>query len=459
MDEAGPITVSTLAEAEAFADGGYTDITYAVGIDPHRLPRVIVLLRRGVTMRVLLDSIEQAVFVAEASRQAGQPIPAQIEIDCDGHRGGLKPDDPALTEIGRILHDEACLDGVLAHAGESYFAYSAEEQRLAAQNERDTAVAAAERLRAAGLPVTCVSVGSTPTAHAADDLTGVTELRAGNYIFFDLVMAGLDVCQVQDLALSVVVTVIGHRPEYGWIITDGGWMAMSRDRGTADQAQDQGYGLVTDLTGRLIPNLVMTGASQEHGTLTARDGADLPDLPVGTRLRDRFGKVGSDAVHTGDITGTAVKPPGGAPPRLLHPAGPVRTGDSVWAVPRCAAPVYVDGGGSEPSSSPADGLAAQEEVHGAHGQHRLSVLVEDLDAGGDETAIRLGARGSGILDRCPQGQTVAGSDRLDPAQFVDAGGGQAGHFADVVVDIHAHRDGAGVPPAGDETAERALPGC
>lgn len=130
-----------------------------------------------------------------------------------------------------------------------------------------------------------VSVGSTPTAHAAEDLTGVTELRAYNYVFFDLVMAGLGVCGLDDLALSVVVTVIGHRPEYGWIVTDGGWMAMSRDRGTAAQAQDQGYGLVADLAGNLLPGLVMTAASQEHGTLTARDGARLPDLPIGTRLR------------------------------------------------------------------------------------------------------------------------------------------------------------------------------
>jgi D-serine deaminase-like pyridoxal phosphate-dependent protein len=280
-----PVTVSTLAEAEAFADGGYTDITYAVGIDPHKLPRVLKLLRRGVTLRILLDSTEQAEFVAQASRQAGLPIPAQIEIDCDGHRGGLKPDAPTLIEIGRSLHDAGCLDGVLTHAGESYFAYTGEEQLLAATNERDTAVAAAERLRAAGLPVATVSVGSTPTAHAAEDLTGVTELRAGNYVFFDLVMAGIGVCRIEDIALSVVVTVIGHRPEHGWIITDGGWMAMSRDRGTAVQAQDQGYGLVTDLDGTLIPDLVMTAASQEHGTLTTRDGAHLPDLPVGTRLR------------------------------------------------------------------------------------------------------------------------------------------------------------------------------
>ncbi|WEO99675.1 DSD1 family PLP-dependent enzyme [Streptomyces sp. FXJ1.172] len=280
-----PVTVSTLAEAEAFADGGYTDITYAVGIDPHKLPRVIALLRSGVTLRILLDSTEQATAVAEAARRAGIGIPTQIEIDCDGHRGGLRTDAPALTRIGRILHDAACLDGVLTHAGESYFAYSAEEQRQAAKNERDTAVTAAGRLRAAGLPVHTVSVGSTPTAHAAEDLTGVTELRAGNYVFFDLVMAGLGVCRTDDLALSVVVTVIGHRPEYGWIVTDGGWMAMSRDRGTSAQARDQGYGLVTDLDGTLVPGLVMSAASQEHGTLTVRDDAVLPDLPIGTRLR------------------------------------------------------------------------------------------------------------------------------------------------------------------------------
>ncbi|MDQ0809448.1 D-serine deaminase-like pyridoxal phosphate-dependent protein [Streptomyces sp. B3I7] len=280
-----PVTVSTLAEAEAFADGGYTDLTYAVGIAPHKLPRVLALLRRGVRLRVLLDSRAQAEAVADAARRAGLAVPAQIEIDCDGHRGGLRPDDPALTAIGRVLHDAGCLDGVLTHAGESYFATTAKARRRAAEQERDAAVAAAERLRAAGLAVPVVSVGSTPTAHAAEDLTGVTELRAGNYVFFDLVMAGLGVCRVEDLALSVVVTVIGHRPGLGRILTDGGWTAMSRDRGTARQAQDQGYGLVTTLDGDLLPGLVMTDASQEHGTLTARDGATLPDLPLGTRLR------------------------------------------------------------------------------------------------------------------------------------------------------------------------------
>lgn len=281
----GPITVSTLAEAEGFADGGYTDILYGVGIDPHKLPRVRALLDRGVTLTVLLDSIEQATAVRDHSIAAGRPIPAMIEVDCDGHRGGVLAADPALVDIGRVLAGSDSLAGVLVHAGESYFATTRQAQRAAADHERDVAVAAAANLRAAGLRVDTVSVGSTPTAHAAADLTGVDEVRAGNFVFFDLVMAGLGVCDIDDLALSVVVTVIGHRPAHGRILTDGGWMAMSRDRGTSAQAVDQGYGVVTDLDGAPVPNLVMSGASQEHGILTTRDSSPVPDLPVGTRLR------------------------------------------------------------------------------------------------------------------------------------------------------------------------------
>jgi D-serine deaminase-like pyridoxal phosphate-dependent protein len=112
-------------------------------------------------------------------------------------------------------------------------------------------------------------------------------VRAGVYAFFDLVMAGIGVCSVDEIALSVLTEVIGHQREKGWILVDAGWMAMSRDRGTAAQAVDQGYGLVCDPLGHLFPDLVMIGANQEHGILALRpgSGASLPDLPVGAHLR------------------------------------------------------------------------------------------------------------------------------------------------------------------------------
>ncbi len=277
----GPITVSTLAEAEVFHEAGHSDILYAVGIAPQKLGRVQALRDRGCDLVVILDSEAQAEAVARAA------VPALIEIDSDGHRGGLHPEDPALIRIGRILHDSGCLHGVMTHAGESYTVCGAASHADFAELERKAVVAAAESLRDAGLPCPVVSVGSTPTAHAARDLTGVTELRAGVYMFFDLVMAGIEVCTVDDIALSVLTTVIGHQPAKGWTMIDAGWMALSRDRGTAAQDVDQGYGLVCDENGRVLPDLIVSSANQEHGIVSIRPGADgpMPDLPVGTRLR------------------------------------------------------------------------------------------------------------------------------------------------------------------------------
>ena len=277
----GPITVSTLAEAEQFADAGYDDIVYPVGIVASKLPRVLALLRRGVRLAVVLDSAEQARVVADASRGAGARIPALVEIDCDGHRAGLPPDDPAVVEVARLVADGAELLGVLTHAGGSYFSETGEELRAAARQERDAVVQAAERLRAEGLECPVVSVGSTPTAFAATDLTGVTEVRAGTYVFFDTVQLQLGVCGAGEIAMTVAVEVIGHQAGKGWILTDGGWMATSADHG------GEGYGLVADLSGTPIPGLAMTGANQEHGILSMLPGSEapLPDLPVGTRLR------------------------------------------------------------------------------------------------------------------------------------------------------------------------------
>jgi D-serine deaminase-like pyridoxal phosphate-dependent protein len=100
-------------------------------------------------------------------------------------------------------------------------------------------------------------------------------------------MAGIGVCRVEDIAVSVLGTVIGHQREKGWTLIDAGWMAMSRDRGTAKQPVDQGYGIVCDAAGRPIPDLIMSDASQEHGILSHRSGdpGRMPDLPVGTQVR------------------------------------------------------------------------------------------------------------------------------------------------------------------------------
>lgn len=284
----GPITVSTLREADYFADHGFTDILYAVGITPNKMAHVSSLLGRGVKLTVILDSVDAAHALVAAAVDSPAPVRALIEIDCDGHRAGVLPESRDLLEIADALATGGVVvAGVMTHAGGSYECRSDDALRAMAEQERARTVRAAERLRLAGFHAPVVSVGSTPTALFAQDLTGVTEVRAGVFVFFDLVMAGLGVCRVGDIAVSVLTTVIGHQRDNGWTIVDAGWMAMSRDRGTAAQPIDQGFGMVCDARGEPIPDYIMVSANQEHGIIARRDGAMSAPIvfPVGSMLR------------------------------------------------------------------------------------------------------------------------------------------------------------------------------
>ena len=282
----GPATVSTLKEAEQFAAAGVRDMIYAVGISAEKLDRAIALRRRGIDLAVLLDSTEQARSVVEMAREAGIALPCWIEIDCDGHRGGLRFDDPAILAIAHMLDDGGVpLRGVLTHAGESYGgAGGQDELGAAAEQERHAAVSAAGMIRAAGLACAGVSVGSTPTALFGQNFAGVTEVRAGVFVFFDLVMAGLGVCRAEDIAVSVLATVIGRRND-GKAIVDAGWMALSRDTGRSARTGAPTYGAVCDIDGRLLPGLAVVGVNQEHGIVGSLGADGGLALAIGSRVR------------------------------------------------------------------------------------------------------------------------------------------------------------------------------
>jgi D-serine deaminase-like pyridoxal phosphate-dependent protein len=280
--------VSTLREAEYYASHGVEDLIYGVGIAPAKLDRVGTIRERfGVDVTVVLDSVRQAEAVGEWSSSRSLPLSAVIEIDCDGSRAGLTEPADILAAAHSLVSAGVELRGVMTHAGGSYGASSRDALLAAAEVEREVVVRAAGILRAAGLPCPLLSVGSTPTASSALDLSGVTEVRAGVYMFGDLVQCGIGTCGVQDIAVSVLATVIGHRLSKGWIIIDAGWMALSSDRGSRSQVVDQGYGLVCDEAGELLKDLLVLDTSQEHGIVGVRpgSGAALPNLPVGSLVR------------------------------------------------------------------------------------------------------------------------------------------------------------------------------
>lgn len=283
------ITVSTLKEAQQCFDSGINDILYAVSMAPGKLPQAHDLKQRGCNLSILTDSVQGAAAIVAFAQQHGTVFEVWIEVDCDGHRSGLKSESQALLEVARTLqHGAMTVKGVLTHAGSSYELNNEEALQHLAEQERRECVTAAERIRALGIACPEVSIGSTPTALSARDLLGVTEVRAGVYVFFDLVMHNVGVCQRDELALSVLTTVIGHQAEKGWVITDSGWMAMSRDRGTQRQDRDYGYGQVCTLEGQWIEGALVQSANQEHGIVTIQglDGEALEQrFPIGSRLR------------------------------------------------------------------------------------------------------------------------------------------------------------------------------
>ena len=124
-------------------------------------------------------------------------------------------------------------------------------------------------------------MGSSPTALHAASLSGVTELRAGVYMFGDLFQAGIISAELEGIALTVLASVVGRGPRR--LLIDAGAIALSKDHGTQDGPVDRGYGLVLDVHGRRAwDDRVVGRCYQEHGVIA--DG-DAIDLPVGGRVR------------------------------------------------------------------------------------------------------------------------------------------------------------------------------
>jgi len=280
--EAGGITVSTLAEAEYFAERGFLDITIAAGTTPQKLERVEALANRGVRLNVITDDRDTASAIAAQRAH----YKAFIEIDSGEARGGVDPFGEDLLEIGRALGDK--LKGVLTHAGHSYDCRTVDGIQRVAEQERNAVVTAARRLRDAGLVCEVVSVGSTPTMSHVERMDGVTEARPGVYMFGDLFQAAIQSCTRDDIAVTVLASVIGRRPSHNQILLDAGALALSKDRSTASTDQDAGFGLVLDIDAKpAFGECIIEHAYQEHGAAVGEKNRPLPfdSLAVGTKVR------------------------------------------------------------------------------------------------------------------------------------------------------------------------------
>ncbi|HEY6979831.1 alanine racemase [Reyranella sp.] len=280
----GRITVSTLAEARYFAQGGFTDILYGIGIVPAKLAAVTELRRQGIELRVVTDNLPVARAIADAARE-GDTFSVFIEIDSGGGRAGLPwPGLPGLLDIARVLHDAPNVElaGVMTHAGHSYHESTPEGIAAVAEQERQAIVGAAEKLRASGIPCPIVSGGSTPTAVHSRDFSGITEMRPGVYVFNDLDQEFIGSCGSADLALSVLASVIGHYPHRNQLLIDAGALALSKDVSAQEFQPKVGFGTIADAPAK---DMAVVACSQEHGFVGADDPIPFGNLPIGSRVR------------------------------------------------------------------------------------------------------------------------------------------------------------------------------
>jgi len=270
------IAVAKLSEAELMATHGLTDIQIANQIvGPLKIARLRDLARK-VRLSCAVDSPSQVRELSAAFASETAPLDLLIEIDTGLHRCGLSRLENVIELAQYII---ACpgvkLAGLMTHAGHAYATVgNPEKRRSIAREEGETLTALADTLRAAGIAIETISVGSTPTATEVARVPGITELRVGNYIFNDMIQVALGVATLSDCALTVLATVISV-PSEDRAVIDAGSKALSLDLGAHGSAAVSGYGGIIDR------DALLTRLSEEHGIIALAG----EKFRIGERLR------------------------------------------------------------------------------------------------------------------------------------------------------------------------------
>lgn len=259
------ITCAKLGEAEAMADGGINDILLAyplIGADKLERYRAL-LLREGMTIRTIINSIPGARGLSDLGLTLGRRLGVLVELDGGINRGGLKNGED-LKAFGKAVKDLPGLEieGVEYYGGDIYSCKSKEEVRLRARREKDEMLEAAETLRSLGMNIAILSGGSSFSMFFPQEIAGLTEVRAGNYIFNDCARLGLGLITVEDCSLRVCCTVVA-RGGPDTAIIDAGSKTLTTD--TA--ANRPGYGYVLE-----EPAAVIYKLNEEHGFIKKEGG-------------------------------------------------------------------------------------------------------------------------------------------------------------------------------------------
>lgn len=252
------ITVAKISEAEVLADAGVGPIFIAysiVGEDKWARYRNLI---EKVSIRTTVDSYEVAVGLSQVGEQAGKKVEVLIEIDGGTHRGGVQPGSTVLEFAQQIANLPGIqIVGVFSYVGQIYGSKNPEDIQKMARYEVEILTASKRLLDEHGFNIKILSGGSTPSSFHAEYMRGITESRAGNYIFCDMNAVNLGLVQPDDCALRICCTVIST-PLPGRATIDAGTKTITSDLST--KGNTLGY-----ILGK--PGVQLVKLNEEHGFL------------------------------------------------------------------------------------------------------------------------------------------------------------------------------------------------
>jgi D-serine deaminase-like pyridoxal phosphate-dependent protein len=271
---AAGICCAKVGEAEVFAAAGITDIRLPYPVHPFNAERVLRLMDRA-SVSIIVDHLLVARGWSEAMSRAGRTLDVLIKVDVGFHRCGIDPDAPDALDFVRTVAalPGLRLRGLLSHAGHSYMARSENEMRAIAQREAAILTNLRDRAARAGVALEELSVGATPTLRHSARLEGLTELRPGNYVYFDRAQVGLGSASLDDCAMTVLATVVS-RPAADRLILDCGSKTLSTDSARGFTVPS-GYGAVLTPEGTIDDGLEIERLSEEHATVRVTGGTRL----------------------------------------------------------------------------------------------------------------------------------------------------------------------------------------
>jgi D-serine deaminase-like pyridoxal phosphate-dependent protein len=270
------ICCAKLGEAEVFANAGVRDIRLPYPVHPSNADRVIALMDRA-TLSIIVDHAAVARSWSDAMRKAGRTLDVLIKVDVGFHRCGIDPSADALSFIKTIAGLPGLrLRGLLSHAGHGYHGESDDQLARIAADEAGILTVLRDEATQSGIVIDEISVGATPTLRFSATLSGITELRPGNYVYFDRTQVALGAATLDECALTVLATVVTKHD--GRVVLDCGSKTLTNDQARGI-TKAPGYGAVlaeaASSNRRVDESLIIERLSEEHATVRVTSATRL----------------------------------------------------------------------------------------------------------------------------------------------------------------------------------------